>query len=172
MADNYTKREGTGKLTLIRSVELEGGIHIPIYALADAEGNLLGTTSAPVPVTIVNGITLGDITLENVTIGNTSANPVPVSLETFDAATLTNLAASTDSQTLLAANADRKFMAIHNDSTATLYLKFGNTASNTSYTYSILGGDTYESPPGLVYTGRIDGSWSHANGTARVTEGT
>ena len=58
MADNQAIREGTGKLTLVRSVELEGGIHIPVYALADAEGNLLGTSSAPLPVSGKTGYNL------------------------------------------------------------------------------------------------------------------
>ena len=79
MADNQAIREGTGKLTLVRSVELEGGIHIPVYALADAEGNLLGTASAPLPVSVEGGITIGDITLSNVEISNDIGNPIPVS---------------------------------------------------------------------------------------------
>lgn len=78
MADNYALREGTGKLTKFRSVELEGGLHLLIAGLADAEGNLLGTTSAPLPVSVEGGITIGDITLSNVEISNDVGNPVPV----------------------------------------------------------------------------------------------
>ena len=48
MADNYAKREGTGKLTKFRSVELEGGIHLDVVVLSDSEGNLIGAASAPI----------------------------------------------------------------------------------------------------------------------------
>lgn len=78
MADNYALREGTGKLTKFRSVELEGGLHLLIAGLADAEGNLLGSSSAPLPVSVEGGITIGDITLSNVEISNDVGNPVPV----------------------------------------------------------------------------------------------
>lgn len=78
MADNCALREGTGKLTKFRSVELEGGIHLLIAGLADAEGNLLGSSSAPLPVSVEGGITIGDITLSNVEISNDVGNPIPV----------------------------------------------------------------------------------------------
>lgn len=90
--------------------------------------------------------------------------------DTTSATALTNVSASASNVTVLAANADRKRMVIVNDSTATLYLKFGTTASATSYTYVLFSGDTYESPSNPIYTGRIDGIWSAANGAARVTE--
>lgn len=88
-----------------------------------------------------------------------------------DAAILSNVAASATSVTIAAANAARKRIVIVNDSgTATLYLKFGTTASVTSYTYQLTPGQTFESPVQPVYTGRIDGIWSTASGAARVTE--
>lgn len=51
--------------------------------------------------------------------------------------TLTNIAASASSVTLIATNSAREGAVIHNDSTATLYLKYGSAASTTSYTYKI-----------------------------------
>lgn len=95
-----------------------------------------------------------------------------VASDTFSTAATTNVTASASNQTLLAANANRKRVVIYNDSTATLYLKFGTTASTTSYTYKLSGGDTYESPALPVYTGQIDGIWASATGAARITEGT
>ena len=49
-----------------------------------------------------------------------------------------------------------------------LYVKFGTTASATSYTVKMVADAYYEVPFG--YTGRIDGIWASANGNARVTE--
>lgn len=84
-------------------------------------------------------------------------------------ATLTNITASTSNQTLAAANAARRGVAVYNDSvTATLYIKYGTTASATSFTVRLAPGDYYESPFG--YTGQVDGVWTAADGAARVTE--
>ena len=84
-------------------------------------------------------------------------------------ATLTNVNDSASSVTLLSANSARKGATIHNDSTAILYVKFGTTASTTSYTVKMVADAYYEVP--FDYTGRIDGIWaSDASGAARVTE--
>lgn len=88
-------------------------------------------------------------------------------------ATLSNVASSATSVTLLAANAARIGATFTNDSSALLYIKFGTTASTTSYTVVLAGAASapfsyYEVPAG--YTGRIDGIWASATGNARVTE--
>lgn len=88
-------------------------------------------------------------------------------------ATLANVAGSATSVTLLAANDARIGAQITNDSSALLYIKFGTTASTTSYTVVLAGAASapfsyYEIPAG--YTGRIDGIWASATGNARVTE--
>lgn len=81
--------------------------------------------------------------------------------------TLSNVSGSASSVTLLSANADRVLAVIVNDSTADLYVKFGTTASATSYSYLLGPADTLEVER---YTGRIDGIWTSATGAARVTE--
>lgn len=78
--------------------------------------------------------------------------------------------ASVTNVTLLAANANRKGFIIVNDGNQSLYVKFGATATTTSYTVKLTSGQTYESPSGIVYTGIIDGIWNVANGNAYVTE--
>lgn len=83
-------------------------------------------------------------------------------------ATLSNAADSNVSATLLAANANRLGMVIVNDSTVTLYVKYGTTASATSFTYLLQAGETLRDE---LYTGRVDGIWaSDASGSARITE--
>jgi hypothetical protein len=81
---------------------------------------------------------------------------------------LANVAGSASSVTLLSANASALGRTIVNDSTAVLYVKFGTTASTTSYTVQLVANAYYEVPFG--YTGRIDGIWASATGAARVTE--
>jgi hypothetical protein len=61
---------------------------------------------------------------------------------------------------------------IFNDSTAILYVKFGTTASTTSYTVKMLAGQYFEFPGPAIYTGRVDGIWDSATGAARITEDT
>lgn len=82
--------------------------------------------------------------------------------------TLSNVASSATSVTLLAANVARQGATIYNDSTQVLYAKFGATASATSFTVLMVAAAYYEVPFG--YTGIIDGIWASANGNARVTE--
>jgi hypothetical protein len=87
---------------------------------------------------------------------------------TMTGATLSNVAGSASSVTLLASNIERRGATIHNDSSAVLYVKFGTTASTSSFTVKMAADAYYEVPFG--YTGRIDGIWASATGNARVTE--
>jgi hypothetical protein len=83
-------------------------------------------------------------------------------------ATLANVSDTASSTTLLASNAARLAAIIYNDSTVGLYVKYGATASATSFTYFLDAGESYREER---YTGVIDGIWeSDASGTARVTE--
>ena len=83
--------------------------------------------------------------------------------------TLSNVAGSITSGTILAANAARIGATIWNDSTAILYLRLGTgTASATACTVKMVGDSYYELPFG--YAGIVVGVWSSATGAARVTE--
>lgn len=103
------------------------------------------------------------------------ATPVPVTTSQSANATptLSNVASSASSVTLLAANAARKGATIVNDSSAILFVKFGSTASATSFTVemaarSATASSYYEVPFG--YSGIITGIWASATGSARMTE--
>ena len=83
-------------------------------------------------------------------------------------ATVTAVADSASSQTLLAANGSRASFTIVNDSTVTLYVKYGATATSTDFTHKLLAGDTLFEDE---YAGVVDGIWaSDASGSARITE--
>lgn len=84
-------------------------------------------------------------------------------------ATTANVASSATNVTLFAANGSANGRAVFNDSSAVLYLKFGTTASSTSYTVQLAAGALYEFPQPL-YAGQVDGIWASANGAARTTE--
>jgi len=101
-------------------------------------------------------------------IANDDGNALPVSEEKASTSSVTQVAGSVTSVTLKAANSSRLGLTIYNDSTATLYVKFGATASTTSYTVQMGTDDYYEVPFG--YTGIVDGIWDSATGNAYVTE--
>ncbi|MCC5641263.1 hypothetical protein LC593_36800 [Nostoc sp. CHAB 5844] len=93
---------------------------------------------------------------------------VTVNIPTSGTATPTTVNSSAASQTILAANSNRKGGTIWNNSTATLYVEFGNTASLTAFTAKLLAGGYFEIP--FNYTGIIAGIWDAANGNAQVRE--
>lgn len=86
------------------------------------------------------------------------------------ASTLSDVASSATNVTLLAANASRIGAIITNDSTADLFIKFGTTATTSSFTAKLSTNDAFVIDSALLYKGAIDGIWSSANGFARITE--
>ncbi len=139
--------------------------------LTDAE-----LRATAVPVSLTSTTITGSVAVTGpLTDAQLRATAVPVSLTSTTiagsaTATLSNVSSSATNVTVLASNANRKMMMVTNDSTASLYLKFGTTASTTSYTVLIPPQGYYEMPNPGLYTGIIDGIWSAANGSARVTE--
>jgi archaellum component FlaG (FlaF/FlaG flagellin family) len=105
-------------------------------------------------------------------------NPVPAKADADDSmhvavppastAAHTNVASSASSTQLLAANTARKGFSIFNDSTQILYVKYGATASATSYVVQIAASGYYEDPWG--WQGAVHGIWASANGNARILE--
>lgn len=84
-------------------------------------------------------------------------------------ATVANVASSASNVTIFAAATGRINMrTIFNDSTQVLYLKFGATASASSYTVQLAAGAYFEFPR-PIYGGQVDGIWAAANGSARLT---
>ena len=87
-----------------------------------------------------------------------------------DDASVTSVGDSASSVQLLAANADRTGFILFNDSTAICYVKFGTTASATSFTVRLTPYAVYVSDT-PVYRGKVDAIWaSDAGGNMRVTE--
>lgn len=150
------------------------------YGADNADGSAVsgtaGRISAMARNQVFNGTTWDrmrgdatDGTLVNLGSNNdvTVSGAVTATPEKASSATLANVSTSTSSATLLASNSARKKAVIVNDSTAILYVKFGTTASATSYSYLLQPNDTLEE---VTYTGRIDGILASGTGTARTTE--
>lgn len=137
----------------------------------------LYTGQATDPHQAVGGITSANVhrTLSLDSSGNLNVNAaagsITVTQPVATTATLTNVNDSNSNQTLLAANSARLQATIFNDSDQNLFVKFGTTASSTSFTVKMLPGAYYELPNMAMYTGRIDGIWAaDSTGAARITE--
>lgn len=82
-------------------------------------------------------------------------------------AALTNVVENAASVTLLAANANRLAFEIYNDSDGVLLVKPGTTASLTSFAWRVMPRASLTTLDiGVNYTGRLDGIWETAPGTA------
>lgn len=85
------------------------------------------------------------------------------------AATVSSVDSTTTSTTLLADNKSRSMFRITNTDANVLYVKFGATASATSFTARLLENETFECPR-PVYTGLVSGVWAtDGSGAAIIT---
>jgi hypothetical protein len=90
--------------------------------------------------------------------------------ESVSRASVFQVASSATSATLLPAQQWRNGLMIFNTDANDLYIKYGTTASITSFTVKIPGGAYWEMPH-PPYTGIIDGIWSaDGSGSAVITE--
>jgi hypothetical protein len=105
----------------------------------------------------------------------TSSASLSVSPAFAATSTLTNVASSGTSVTLLAANNNRKTVIILNDSTSDLYVTLNASAASTTNYSLFLAAKVGNTPSSAIfggddYSGEIRGIWSSANGFARITE--
>jgi hypothetical protein len=151
MADTAVAGAGTNVDT---RTEATNGNHRQVIVIGDPATN---AGVAPVDATAGLKVDLGadnDVRVASVAIAAV--------------ATLANVADTGSSGTLLASNAARLAAILYNDSTVGCYVKYGATASATSFTYFLDAGESYREER---YTGIIDGIWeSDASGSMRVTE--
>lgn len=155
---NATVAQGTAANLNATVVQPNGSnLHVEVDALPAISGTVAATQS-------------GTWTVQPGNTANTTA--WLVTQQGSSSATLANVNDTASSTTLLASNAARRGATIFNDSTVSLYVKFGATASTTSFTVLMAAQAYYELPATpSVYTGVIDGIWaSDASGAARVTE--
>lgn len=100
-----------------------------------------------------------------VTVANASISRLGHDLDAA-AATNSRLAITNTSIQLAAANPLRKSLIVHNESNRLLFVKFGATASATSYTRMLSPDETWVIDGFSVWSGRVDGILSQASSTA------
>lgn len=98
------------------------------------------------------------------------ASPLPVAPPSVTTAgTLTRASNNTSSATLMALNAARKGLLLYNDSTTNCFVKFGATASTTSFAVKLFATDSYSMDP-PIYTGVVDYICDAASGNMEAVE--
>ncbi len=109
-----------------------------------------------------------DLRADVSTVG--AENGLVISPGRISTASLANVAASATNVTLKAANTGRRGLLVFNDADKVLDVKYGATASSSSFTVQIAAGGYWEMPQ-PVYTGIVDGIWAAGpTGSARITE--
>jgi hypothetical protein len=141
--------------------------NVAISYQANVTGSTYITTTGSLPASIFG--TVGPVAVKPASTTAVAADfALAVSQRAAFSGTVQQVTASVSSQILLAANPARINVMFYNDSPKVLFLKFGNTASTTSYSTQLGPGQQWPVP--FSYTGRIDGIWQVATGSAYVTE--
>lgn len=159
---------------------MEGAGNALVAAQGTAADGLLVNLGTNNDVTVTGTVTanlaagtnnIGDVDVLTLPVaynaGTTSATTVRTVEATAATSTLSNVAGSASSVTLIAANTARKKVVMYNDSTADCYVKYGSTASSTSFTWLMAAGSHIEE---TEYNGIITGIWTSATGNMRVSE--
>jgi hypothetical protein len=149
-----------------------GTVSLPTGAATEAT---LSTVSGKLPATLGQKAMASSMAV--VVASDQSAIPISGSLSgsiyslpvSASASSVSRVANSLASQTLAALNVNRKGLYLYNDSTANCYVKFGATASLTSFTVKLFSTDTFIMEP-PVYTGVVDYICDAASGSMEVNE--
>jgi hypothetical protein len=108
-----------------------------------------------------DGINNGDVS---------STNPLPVTQIKPTTPTVTSVAASLISGTLIASNTNRKGLIVCNNTDSKIYILFGTgTASSSNFSCFLVSGGIF-SLGNTDYTGQLNVISTTTNGTIQVTE--
>lgn len=139
---------------------LAGTLTVATHAVTQS-----GTWNVGAVSTVTNVVHVDDNSSSLTVDGTVATTPVTVST-----GTVTALASSLASAQLLAANSSRKGLFIVNTDVNAALIKFGTTASVTSFNIRLVQFAQYEMGQ-PVYTGRIDALWEgDGSGSLYVTE--
>jgi hypothetical protein len=130
-------------MTSIRDLQIADGAHATVGSTTDAEV----ATGNATEIAILKRLR---------TLLSRSATAAP-----------TNVNVATTSTSVLSANSARTGFTITNDSSVTVYIKYGTTATTTSYTVALAAGDAMSDTDWLGVVFHIAGT---ATGALRVTE--
>jgi hypothetical protein len=125
--------------------------------------------AADIRQTVLAASTAAQATDKAAVVALHPSSPLPVS--TVSTASLSSLASAATNDQLLAANTSRKGLILCNTDANAVLIKYGTTASATSFTARIPGNYGQWEMPQPIYTGRIDAIWeADGSGSLYATE--
>jgi hypothetical protein len=178
LADGLYNSGISSAATGIFLIPANGATKVRITGLAAMTGTAVVTlTGSRCAVPGINGskyprVDLASVGQNAIATGNGSSgsSTLRVSVAGITTATVAAVADSASSVTLLASLSSRAGATFFNDSTEILYLKYGATASTSSFTVKIQPQGYHELPGPNIYTGVVDGIWAaNASGNCLVT---
>ncbi len=124
-----------------------------------------GTPAMGIYETVPSSLTNGQVGLVGLTATRQMkvSGSLSVAPTTASTSTITSVAENATSVTVLASNANRLAASLYNGSASACYLKYGVTASASSFTKRLQTGEFHQVIG--AYTGRIDCIWDTAPGT-------
>lgn len=145
----------------------ERGMHVSLHTAGGVA--LLGQQlmAASVPVVLSSdhstiAVTAASLPLPSGAATETTLAAISSKMSPGSAA-LSNLAATTSSQTVLASNAARKGVVLANYTSKIAYVAFAASATTAAFSIQLQKNAVYESPSGGVYTGAISVIFSGAD---------
>ena len=143
-----------------------------------SEVEVKNDVGSPVPVNPNIQRGAGSVTADTTRVVLANDGPTVTALNSIDAKTAaiiktpttTSVASTSTSATLLAANANRRGLAIYNNSTQVLTLSFTSPATAANCVYQMPSGSFLFLDQQLMVASAIYGFWAAANGTAQITE--
>lgn len=171
-----TANAGTNLNTSLLALDSTVAKDASLSTLNTSVNTLLKPASTLAAVTaITNTVTIKADTPANQTNalkvdGSAVTQPISNSLETTSTGTITSVANSTSSVSVLASNANRKGFILHNDSTTTVFVAYSATATLTAFTLRLTSQASYFSNQLPIYRGALSAISSAVNGSLRITE--
>ena len=144
---------------------VSGGVNLTNWpAVHGVSGSIQSGSVASAPI---YPVLLGGLDQNNV-VRPIRVDPQGRAVNQCTGRNVTSITGSVVNETVLYPNPNRVGAIIFNEGPATMYAKFGQVASLTSYTVQIGAKAYFELP--FTWTGQIDAIFSAATGSARITE--
>jgi len=154
---------------------VSGGIAVPLSASAILFAGVDNQNIVRLPKIDQNGNLYVSGTISSVVAGTQSVtgSVSVIGIATIDNnnhgnSIITNIPASITNATLANSNSSRKGLTIFNNTTKTMYIKYGINCSTSSFSVKITGQGYLEIP--FYYSGQIDAIFSTNIGEALITE--
>ena len=158
-------------IRVVHATDVAGSVNIVGVNTSNTLGVYLSATAGTINVSSVASGTIAISAKDGTFAVYFSPSGQTFSPERVSISSLSRVPGDTSSAQLLPSSPGRKGAYFFNDSTASLYIRFGTTAATTTFTVRLFPLDYYELPQ-PIFTGKIDGIWDGTNvgDSVKITE--